>query len=274
MDMALPVKPLELKMTSPVCMPRLQAVLLSAALCLALPGAMAAEPAPHWGYEQIAAPTQWSEFAPACSGNLQSPIDLWSSSIQHGTHRELAADYGDTRFEVVNNGHTLQATPQPGKDNYIELEGERFDLLQFHVHTPSEHRVDGREHAMELHLVHGNADGKLAVVAVFFDVGERNAALGELFERIPGELGQVGNAITLHGHIDPEELLPDHSRVARYTGSLTTPPCSEGVLWNIELEPQQLSQAQLDALRHVYPHNARPIQPFNARALSDDPAAP
>lgn len=120
---------------------------------------------------------------------------------------------------MINNGHTLQATPQPGGANTITLDGETFTLAQFHVHTPSEH-------------------------------------------------------IRLYAPINPARLLPDHSRVVHYTGSLTTPPCTEGVLWNIEMEPQTISRQQLDALRSVFPHKARPIQSFNKRALIDEPAAP
>ncbi len=254
--------------------PRRRAGLLAAALFLATPLAMAADTGPHWGYERIVTPEHWSEFAPACSGELQSPINLWSRSVLHSEQPRLATHYAATRFDVINNGHTLQATPLPGQDNTIELDGERFTLAQFHVHTPSEHHVDGHEHDMELHLVHVSDAGRTAVVAVFYDIGEPDTALAELFTRIPGELDQPGRQLVLKEPIDPAALLPAHSRVVHYTGSLTTPPCSEGVLWNIELEPRQLSRGQLDALRHVYPHNARPIQSFNARTLEDEPAAP
>lgn len=261
-------------MTSTASTPRRRAGLLAAALSLAAPLAMAADTAPHWGYERIVSPGQWSTFAPACSGDLQSPINLWSSSVQHGQQHRLKTSYTATTFEVVNNGHTLQATPLPGDSNTIELDGERFTLAQFHVHTPSEHHVDGRAHDMELHLVHSSASGRTAVVAVFFDVGAPDDALTELFDRIPGELAEVDNPLVLKEKIDPAMLLPTHSRVVHYIGSLTTPPCSEGVLWNIELEPRQLSRDQLDALRRVHPHNARPIQSFNTRTLVDEPAAP
>jgi len=271
---ASPLATLETRMTSSAPTLRRHAGLLAAALFLATPLAMATDAGPHWGYERIVMPEQWSEFAPACSGELQSPINLWSSSVVHARQPGLATHYAATHFEVINNGHTLQATPLPGGDNTIDLDGERFTLAQFHVHTPSEHHVDGHEHDMELHLVHVAASGRIAVLAVFYDVGDSDPALAELFDRIPGELGQAGNQLTLQGTIDPAALLPEHSRVVHYTGSLTTPPCSEGVLWNIELEPRQLSRGQLDALRHVYPHNARPIQSFNARTLVDEPAAP
>ncbi len=264
----------ETRMTSSASAPRRRAGLLAATLFLVTPLAMAADTAPHWGYERIVTPEDWSEFAPACRGELQSPINLWSSSVRHGEQPRLATHYAATRFDVINNGHTLQATPLPGQDNTIELDGERFTLAQFHVHTPSEHHVDGHEHDMELHLVHASASGRIAVLAVFYDVGEPDPALAELFDRIPGELGQAGNQLALQETIDPAALLPVHSRVVHYSGSLTTPPCSEGVLWNIELQPRQLSRSQLDALRHVYPHNARPIQSFNARTLVDEPAAP
>jgi len=254
----------------------LKPCLLAAALCAgaALASANAADPAPHWGYENVVSPADWSGLAPACAGPQQSPIDLWSSDIKQGSRKGLETDYAFTRFSVLNNGHTLQATPQKGRDNHIELDGERYDLAQFHVHTPSEHHVDGKPHDMELHLVHANAEGRLAVVAVFFDVGKPNWALTELFDRTATELAQPGQQLQLYAAINPERLMPSHSRVVHYSGSLTTPPCTEGVLWNIEMEPQSISQDQLDALRAVFPHNARPIQPFNQRRLFDQPDAP
>ncbi|WP_349986225.1 carbonic anhydrase [Stenotrophomonas sp. WHRI 8082] len=248
--------------------------LLAAAVCATAALASASGDPPHWGYDTLASPAQWAGIAPACAGPQQSPIDLWSSDIKHGARSALESDYQDTRFEVINNGHTLQATPQPGGAKTITLDGETFTLAQFHVHTPSEHHVDGKAHDMELHLVHTSASGKVAVVAVFFDVGKPNNALGELFDRTTAELSQPGERIRLYAPINPARLLPDHSRVVHYTGSLTTPPCTEGVLWNIEMEPQTLSRQQLDALRSVFPHNARPIQSFNKRTLIDEPAAP
>lgn len=253
----------------------LRPLLLAAATTLAWAGPAAADGgSPHWGYDEVVGPTQWTGIAPACSGSQQSPINLWSSTIRHGDHRTLDTDYERSRFRVLNNGHTLQASPLPGHDNHIEIDGERFTLSQFHVHTPSEHKVDGQPHDMELHLVHTGTSGRTAVVAVFFDVGDANPALTELLDRATGELSHPGDQINLYAALDPGDLLPRHSRVVHYTGSLTTPPCTEGVLWNIEMDAQQLSAAQLDNLRFIYPHNARPIQSFNARALVDDPGAP
>jgi len=248
--------------------------LLAAAVCATAALASASDDAPHWGYDNVISPAQWAGIAPACAGPQQSPIDLWSSDIKHGKKAALTSDYEYTRFEVINNGHTLQANPQPGRENTITLDDESFQLAQFHVHTPSEHHVDGKAHDMELHLVHTSASGKVAVVAVFFDVGKPNNALAELFDRTTAELSQPGEHIRLYAAINPARLLPDHSRIVHYTGSLTTPPCTEGVLWNIEMEPQTISQQQLDALRFAFPHNARPIQSFNKRTLIDEPAAP
>lgn len=250
---------------------RVRPALLAAALAIA-PAALAADAAPvHWGYDDVASPAQWAAIAPACKGSLQSPIDLWSSSVTHEGAQRLKAAYHRVPFAVINNGHTLQATPQGQPLNSIELDGETFTLAQFHVHTPSEHTVDGKAHDMELHLVHTSASGKVAVVAVFYDIGDANPALGELFDRTPGELSHAGERIALYSTLDPADLLPAHSNVVHYTGSLTTPPCTEGVLWNVEMTPQQLSAEQLDALRFVFPHNARPVQPFNQRTLVDEP---
>jgi len=241
--------------------------------CGHAPTPAASTTAPHWSYEASGSPEHWAEIAPACAGNVQSPVNLWSSTLQHGDRSHLKLDYGPAHFTVVNNGHTIQANPSDALDSGIELDGEHFTLKQFHVHTPSEHQVDGRSHDMELHLVHASASGKTAVVGVFFDVGQPNKALEELFTDIPEVLAKAGSSIALDARIDPNALLPAHGHVARYTGSLTTPPCTEGVLWNLELQPLQLSAAQLQALRSVYPHNNRPVQPFNGRQ-ADETASP
>ncbi len=225
---------------------------------------------PHWGYEAAGGPAHWAEIAPACAGSVQSPINLWSSTLHQGDKAHLKLDYVPVHFNVSNNGHTVQANPIDAAESGIVLDGERFTLKQFHVHTPSEHQIDGHAHDMELHLVHASASGKTAVVGVFFDTGNHNEALDELFTDIPGVLAAAGSTITLDKRIDPAALLPSHGQIARYTGSLTTPPCTEGVLWNLELQPMQLSAVQLQALRSVYPHNNRPVQPFNGRHLDEE----
>ncbi|MDR6094414.1 carbonic anhydrase family protein [Stenotrophomonas sp. SORGH_AS_0321] len=232
--------------------------------------ASADEHAPHWGYEKIVTPGDWAELAPACAGTLQSPIDLRPGSASHGQPHALHANYSEQYFSVFNNGHTLQASPLQKQQGGVDIDGEHYALMQFHVHTPSEHFVDGKPHAMELHMVHARDDGKTAVVAVFFDVGAPNVALAELFERLPVELASPGMKVELQQPMQLASLLPHNPTGLRYVGSLTTPPCTEGVLWNIELTPQTISQQQLDALRSVYPHNARPLQSFNARVVSEE----
>src|SRR5690606_7355939 len=128
----------------------------------------------------------------------------------------------------------------------------------------------GQTHDMELHMVHTSPSGRIAVLAAFYDVGDEAPALAELFERVPGELLHTGEQASLRHTINPATLLPAQSRVVHYTGSLTTPPCTEGVLWAVDLQPRELSHAQLDALRLAFPHNARPVQSFNERDLSDE----
>lgn len=243
--------------------------LLIAAGSLSAP-AMADESPLHWGYEKIVTADDWAELAPACSGALQSPIDLRPGTAAHGTLHALHVDSPALRFSVLNNGHTLEASPLPGQHGGVTIDGERYALLQFHVHTPSEHFVNGKPHAMELHMVHTSKSGKTAVVAVFFDVGTSSSVLSELFERLPSELTTPGMALALRDPLDLGSLLPPSPAGIRYVGSLTTPPCTEGVLWNIELTPQTISQEQLDALRSVYPHNSRPLQSFNAREVSEE----
>ncbi|WP_369038784.1 carbonic anhydrase [Stenotrophomonas maltophilia] len=248
---------------------RCMAWLLLATGCLSL-HASADDHAPHWGYEKITTPDDWADLAPACAGDLQSPINLLPGKAGHGHPHALHVDYPAMHFSVLNNGHTLQATPLPGPQGGVTIDGERYRLLQFHVHTPSEHFVDGRAHAMELHLVHASDSGKTAVVAVFFDIGAPNTTLGAFFAQMPRHLASPGDQVELRKPMHLAALLPANPAGLRYVGSLTTPPCTEDVLWNIELTPQSLSQEQLADLRALYPHNSRPLQAFNGRDIDDE----
>ncbi|HEL3812257.1 TPA: carbonic anhydrase family protein [Stenotrophomonas maltophilia] len=226
--------------------------------------------APHWGYEGRADPDAWAELAPACAGDLQSPINLIPGRAGHGRPHALHVDYPAQKFHVTNNGHTLQAAPIGSSPGAVTIDGERYALLQFHVHTPSEHYVDGKRHAMELHLVHASATGKTAVVAVFFDVGAANTALNEYLTRSAAEAASPGDSLSLRVPAQLSSLLPASPAGLRYVGSLTTPPCTEGVLWNIELTPQSVSSEQLRALRSIYPNNSRPLQAFNHREVDEE----
>ena len=225
---------------------------------------MTANAATCWGYESHNGPALWGTLDPtfgACAlGTEQSPIDLTG-----GRRAELAPvgfDYRRSRIEVENTGHTIQMNPEPGSG--IVLDGVRHELSQFHFHRASEHLVDGVSYPMELHFVHRDASGGLAVVGVLICEGEENAALAPAWARLPPDPG-VSRAIP--GETDLAALLPPFRTTWRYRGSLTTPPCTEGVAWIVPDAPLPMSPDQIAAFAAIYPNNRRPVQPLGDRDL-------
>jgi carbonic anhydrase len=234
----------------------------------------AAHEAPHWSYEEPAGPASWSaldaEWKICGEGRNQSPIDIGKTATSNSPalkeefksvslniiHHEHAAD-------VLNNGHTIQVNDVEG--DTLRIGGRQFQLLQYHFHSPSEHTVGGRHYPMEMHLVHQSADGKLAVVAVFIEEGEPNAAFAPIWSNLPKTKDLEHHLRNVKGDIG--SLLPGNKTAYRYDGSLTTPPCSEGVQWIVMTTPIQLSTQQLGAFRAIIKDNNRPTQPLNGRAV-------
>lgn len=221
--------------------------------------------AAHWDYEGGAGPAAWGALEPAfalcSSGQRQSPID-----IRGGLAVDLDPvrfDYKPSRFGVLDNGHTVQVNVAPG--NRIEIGGKAYELVQFHFHRPSEERIDGRQFEMSLHLVHRDEQGKLAVVALLFDKGPAaQPTLQQVWNHLPLERGDEAPApVTL----DPGTLLPADRRYYTYMGSLTTPPCSEGVQWVVMRQPVAASPEQIELFARIYPMNARPLQPAAGRRI-------
>jgi carbonic anhydrase len=217
-----------------------------------------------WGYEGVVGPAAWGGLRPdfhLCgNGQRQSPID-----IRGGLAVELDAvrfDYKPTPFGVIDNGHTVQVNLSPG--NAIEVGGRRYELVQFHFHRPSEERIDGRQFEMSLHLVHKDAAGKLAVVAVLLGQGPAHPAVQMVWNNLPLERHEEARA---RSPIDPGHLLPADKSYYTYMGSLTTPPCSEGVLWVVMRTPVTLAAEQLELFARIYPMNARPVQPVAGRRI-------
>lgn len=242
------------------------ALLLSSLLAtLSLPS-FANEATPHWEYEGDASPEHWGELSPEfeqCSLGLhQSPIDLTQDYLVEGSPLEIIYHYGDAPLSVRNNGHTVQVDYPPG--NFISLNGAEYQLLQFHFHTPSEHHVDGAAAAMELHLVHQDAAGQLAVLGVLIHEGDEHSTIRHIWNHIPS-VGETytDQSITLNAM----DLIPEPSYYLSYTGSLTTPPCSESVSWFVLTTPLYLSSAQISTFQQYFSHNARPTQPMNDRLL-------
>ena len=222
--------------------------------------------APHWEYQGVAGPESWgtlqAEFSKCSVGTRQSPID-----IRDGVKVQLDAvqfDYKPSSFRVIDNGHTVQVNLAPG--NSIEVTGRRYDLLQFHFHRPSEERINGRQFDMVAHLVHKDVDGRLAVVAVLLDRGSAHAVVQSVWNNLPLEKGEEVPARTT---LDLNALLPAERSYFTYMGSLTTPPCSEGVLWMVMKNPVPISSEQIGIFARLYPMNARPIQQASGRLIKE-----
>jgi carbonic anhydrase len=219
---------------------------------------------PHWDYSGDGAPENWGKLKPefsACSaGKRQSPIDIRDGiSVQLDP---VQFDYKPSSFKVLDNGHTVQVNVAPG--NSIEVMGRRFELLQFHFHRPSEERVNGRQFDMVAHLVHKDLEGKLAVVAVLLDRGNAQPLVQTVWNNLPLE---KGDEVAARATLDLNSLLPSERGYYTYMGSLTTPPCSEGVLWMVMKQPVAISPEQIGIFSRLYPMNARPIQSASGRLI-------
>ena len=230
-------------------------------------GAAPGEPA-HWSYEGKTGPAEWANLDPAngvCNaGATQSPIDL--GPTQPGVGGRTQIKWQPASLNVLNNGHTIQAEVEKG--SFIEIDGQPFDLVQFHFHTPSEHTLNGKPFAMETHFVHKHKDGGLAVVGVLHSVGGEAPALTPILGAMPKKADEKKPLPKM----DLTALLPRERAMFRYAGSLTTPPCSEGVRWQVFQSPTTISDAQLRAFQELYKNNARPVQPLKARDVLKEAA--
>ena len=167
-------------------------------------------------------------------------------------------------MEIINNGHTIQVNYAPG--SHIMVDGISFELKQFHFHNPSENHIDSKSYPLEGHLVHADADGNLAVVALMFKEGAENSVLSGIWKHMPKEAG--GKASVSGGTVNADDLLPENRDYYRFYGSLATPPCSEGVRWLVMKNMATVSKEQVEAFHHVMHHdNNRPVQPTNARPV-------
>lgn len=221
----------------------------------------------HWSYEGEGAPANWGtlkpEWALCNAGERQSPID-----IRDGIKVDLEPirfDYRPSNFRIIDNGHTIQVNLGPG--NTISVMGRTYDLVQFHFHRPSEERINGKGFDMVAHLVHKDLDGRLAVVAVLLERGQAHPVVQALWNNLPLEkntdYAPEGVAIDLN------QLLPDNRSYYTYMGSLTTPPCSEGVMWMVMKQPAQVSAEQIAIFSRLYPMNARPVQSLRTRLIKE-----
>jgi carbonic anhydrase len=226
----------------------------------------------HWAYEttdETEGPEAWGALpgAAACAvGKSQSPVALASASATARDLPNLAFAYGAVPLRATNNGHTVQFDAAGA--GTVTADGVTYTLSQFHFHAPSEHTLDGRRYPMEMHLVHLDAAGNAAlVVGVFLEEGAENAALAPAFHALPRAAGET--LAPAGERIDPSRLLPKDRTYFAYSGSLTTPPCTEGLKWYVLRTPVTLSAAQAAAyasLPHLA-HSNRPVQPFGERKV-------
>lgn len=218
----------------------------------------------QWSYSGKKGPDNWAQLSAdyyACNGKSQSPVNLTGFIETDLTPIEF--DYLAGGNEVLNNGHTIQVNYQAGSG--IKLDGKTFELKQFHFHAPSENHIKGESFPLEAHYVHAASDGELAVVAVMFREGAKNEVLQKAWKGMPKKAGEK---IGLYENIQAANLLPDNKDYYRFTGSLTTPPCSEGVRWHVLKDSLEASKEQIDLFTHTLGHdNNRPIQSLNDREV-------
>jgi carbonic anhydrase len=229
------------------------------------PFSFSAQESPHWGYGGTGSPANWSKLDPAnatcAAGRTQSPIDIKGSQIS--ALPALQFDYNSAPLNIIDNGHTIQVNYAAGST--LSVGGKTYTLKQFHFHHPSEENVNGHGYDMVAHLVHADAGGNLAVVAVFFTTGKANSSIEQIWKNIPAEKEK---AVDVAGTtLNARNLLPADLGYYTFAGSLTTPPCSEGVTWYVLKTAISISPDQLASFAKLYPNNARPIQPTNGRKI-------
>lgn len=227
--------------------------------------AFASEDGAHWTYTGATGPEHWGElsesFASCRIGVNQSPID-----IVNPIEAELApilVRYQGSTTNVVNNGHTLQVNVEPG--SWLKAEGDRFQLLQFHFHSPSEHHVEGKSFPLEAHFVHANASGELAVVGVLFEEGVKKSVVSAIEAAAPSK--KEGSA-PFEIKLDRVEFHPKSEPYFRYNGSLTTPPCTEGVRWYVLQSTATVTAEEVKTFLDQIGPDARDPQPLNARIIA------
>lgn len=226
----------------------------------------------HWSYEGETSPEHWAEldklFTTCSTGTAQSPINILQEKVKdEESLSPIEVKYSPSKVSIINNGHTIQVNLK-NQDNHIIIEGKMYTLQQFHFHLPSEHEVDGKHADMELHFVHKSDEGALAVVSVLITKGTESAELNKLWSLLPVEESEQETPI--EGTFNLNKLLPTDLHSFRYQGSLTTPPCTEGVQWIVLENPVQWSGEQIGKFEAIFPHDNRPVQTLGVREINTD----
>jgi carbonic anhydrase len=219
-----------------------------------------------WSYEGESGPANWSkinvDWAKCGTGNRQSPIDL-RDGIKVNLE-QISFDYHPSSFSEVNNGHTIKV--MVGGGNFITIGNTVYELQEFHFHRPSEEKINGKGTEMVIHLVHRSAEGKVAIIAVLLERGQPHRLMQTIWDNLPLEKQEVVSPAIV---IDPTDALPERRDYFTYMGSLTEPPCTEGVLWMVFKQPMQASPAQMALFSRLYPLNARPVQATAGRMIKE-----
>lgn len=240
----------------------------------------------EWGYEIKNGPDVWaqlsSEYVLCAEGRNQSPIDLVNPIS--AKLPAIAYEYHQTTdLNIRNTGHTIEVAYPEG--NWVEIDGTQYQLLQFHFHAPSEHTIAGKPFDMEMHLVHKSEEGNLAVVGLLIESGRRNFTFDSVWHNLPAVPGKTQRVEVSEKHpINPAMMLSPNGQITdeprrhfsnyyRYKGSLTTPPCSEGVEWIVLTTPIEMSEAQIAAFKAIIHDNNRPVQQLNGRELLENAEA-
>lgn len=245
---------------------KIAVAMFAAAGLLAIGGAAQGAGA-SWSYTGPTGPSHWKQvdtanYAKCADGTMQSPIDI--TNTKPTPLKNLVFKYKEGEAGVFNNGHTVEAEPLGTNTNTMTLDGVVYPFAQFHFHAPSEHEINGLHYPVEVHFVHKTTDGKIAVVGVFLKAGKANTAWSTFVSKINVATGVAEDTKI---SLDWEKLLPENRQTIRYSGSLTTPGCAEGVKWNVFTTPVVVSQAQINAFLEAYSGNNRPVQPLNGRAV-------
>ena len=222
-------------------------------------------PAHEWGYSGSEGPSHWGELNPefaACkTGHRQSPINIVSAKT--APLPAIQFEYNPSALHIINNGHTIEIEYAPG--SFIRTGDKRYELKQFHFHHPSEETIKGKRFPMELHLVHADADGNLAVVSVLLEEGPANPLVDTLWGFAPKTAGPEKTDDQLQ--INAADLLPANHSYFAFLGSWTTPPCTEGVSWFVLETPVTISNNQVATFAKIYPYDERPTQSLNGRIV-------
>lgn len=223
-----------------------------------------------WSYEGPQGPEHWADLDPAysaCNGREQSPIDI--RGAQRAALPPLQFEYSSGPLKyLINNGKTVRVNYH-GSDNrnFLIVDDQRYQLTQFHFHRPSEEYVNGKQYDMVAHFMHQSSEGQVAGVAVFLTTGSANALVQQLWDHLPLTEGPEHEIPGVQ--LNPAGLLPANLAYYSYRGSLTAPPCTEGVTWFVLKTPVSVSQAQVNAFAALYPHDVRPPQPLNGRVIQE-----